>query len=60
MSHGRSASRRRRRCAAGCQRPKGSHRDAVVFTLFADELDGSPVAVTAIEAYDVLGRSLEV
>jgi RimJ/RimL family protein N-acetyltransferase len=34
-------------------------RDAVVFTLFADELDGSPVAVTPIEAYDVLGRSLE-
>ena len=39
---------------------EGQPRDAVVFTLFADELDGSPVAVAAIEAYDVLGRSLEV
>ena len=35
-------------------------RDAVVFTLFADELDGSPVALTPAEAYDVLGRRLEL
>jgi RimJ/RimL family protein N-acetyltransferase len=35
-------------------------RDAVVFTLFADELEDSPVAVSAIEAYDVLGRRLEL
>ncbi len=33
-------------------------RDTVVFTLFADELDGSPVADAALEAYDVLGRQI--
>lgn len=30
-------------------------RDAVVFTLFADEVDATPVAATALEAYDALG-----
>jgi RimJ/RimL family protein N-acetyltransferase len=33
-------------------------RDAVVFTLFSDELDGSPAARCEIEAFDVLGRLL--
>jgi RimJ/RimL family protein N-acetyltransferase len=33
-------------------------RDAVVFALFADELDGSPVAEATMDAYDVLGRSI--
>ena len=47
----------RRRLPAAEGQPS---RDAVVFTLFADELGGSPVAVTTIEAYDVLGRSLEL
>jgi hypothetical protein len=30
----------------------------VVFTLFRDELDRSPVAVAELEAYDALGRVL--
>jgi hypothetical protein len=33
-------------------------RDAVVFTLFSDELDGSPAARCEMEAFDVLGRLL--
>ena len=33
----------------------GAHRDAVVFTLFADEVDATPVAETALEAYDASG-----
>ena len=33
-------------------------RDAVVFTLFADELDGSPVVDASLVAYDALGREL--
>jgi len=37
--------------------PEGeAPRDAVVFTLFADELQRSPAARAEIEAYDVLGR----
>jgi RimJ/RimL family protein N-acetyltransferase len=47
----------RRRLPAGEGEPA---RDAVVFTLFAEELDGLPVDGTAIEAYDVLGRSIEL
>jgi RimJ/RimL family protein N-acetyltransferase len=35
-------------------------RDAVVFSLFADELEGSPVAAIDLEAYDVLGRLIDV
>jgi len=35
-------------------------RDAVVFELFADELEGSPVARAEIEAFDALGRPLEL
>lgn len=33
-------------------------RDAVVFALFADELEASPVAAVALEAYDPLGRPI--
>jgi RimJ/RimL family protein N-acetyltransferase len=47
----------RRRLPAGEGEPA---RDAVVFTLFEEELDGVPVGDTAIEAYDVLGRSIEL
>ena len=46
----------RRRLPSGEGRPA---RDAVVFTLFADELEASAVAHVAVEAYDVLGRPLE-
>jgi len=35
-------------------------RDAVVFALFAEELDGSAAAAVPVEAYDVLGRALPV
>ena len=38
--------------------PGEAARDAVVFTMFADELDGSPLGSTAVEAYDALGRSI--
>jgi RimJ/RimL family protein N-acetyltransferase len=48
------ATLRRRRPAFGGE----TARDTVIFTLFADELDGSPVADAALEAYDVLGRDL--
>ncbi len=33
-------------------------RDAVVFALFADELERSPVARSQLEAFDVLGRPI--
>jgi len=33
-------------------------RDAVVFSLFAEELDGSAAAAVPVEAYDVLGRAV--
>lgn len=33
-------------------------RDCIVFSLFADDLDASPVAQAGAEAFDVLGRSL--
>ena len=46
----------RRRLPSGEGQPA---RDAVVFALFADELEASPVARVAIEAYDVLGRALQ-
>lgn len=36
----------------------GVPRDAAVFALFADELAGSPVAQAAVEAYDVLARTI--
>lgn len=35
-------------------------RDAVVFVLFADELDGSPVANAGLEAFDALGRAIDL
>ena len=38
----------------------GAARDVVVFTLFADELDGSPAATLPVEAYDALGREMAV
>lgn len=38
----------------------GGARDAVVFTLFADELEASAAAATRIEAYDALGRPIAV
>ena len=43
----------RRRLPAGEGRPP---RDAVVFSLFADELQGTPIARAAVEAFDALGR----
>ena len=47
----------RRRLPAG----EGAEpRDAVVFSLFADELATSPVAGASLEAYDALGRRIEV
>ena len=45
----------RRRLPSGSD---GVPRDMVVFTLFRDELDRSPVARAELEAYDVLGRVL--
>jgi RimJ/RimL family protein N-acetyltransferase len=33
-------------------------RDVVVFSLFAEELDGTPVAGARLEAFDALGRSI--
>jgi RimJ/RimL family protein N-acetyltransferase len=47
----------RRRLPAGAD---DIARDCVVFTLFSDDLDGSPVAQAAVEAFDALGRTLEV
>jgi RimJ/RimL family protein N-acetyltransferase len=35
-------------------------RDAVVFALFADELEASPVAAVPLEAYDLLGRPIRL
>jgi RimJ/RimL family protein N-acetyltransferase len=48
------ATLRRRLPAGEGQAP----RDAVVFALFADAVDGTPVAQAEIEAYDVLGRPI--
>ena len=39
-------------------RPGEEPRDAVVFALFADELERSPAASAAFEAFDVLGRPI--
>jgi RimJ/RimL family protein N-acetyltransferase len=36
--------------------PGGEPRDTVVFTLFRDELAGSPAAGAELEAYDAIGR----
>ena len=47
--------RLRRRLPGGDGEPL---RDMVVFTLFADELDATPAAGIALEAYDALGRTL--
>lgn len=38
----------------------GAARDAVVFSLFADELDRSPAAGAALAAFDALGRVVAV
>ncbi len=35
-----------------------ARRDAVVFALFADEVDATPVAATALEAYDASGARI--
>jgi RimJ/RimL family protein N-acetyltransferase len=35
-----------------------TRRDAVVFTLFADEVDATPVGGTALEAYDASGARI--
>jgi len=35
-----------------------TRRDAVVFTLFADEVDATPVGETALEAYDASGARI--
>jgi RimJ/RimL family protein N-acetyltransferase len=45
----------RRRLPSGKGKPP---RDTVVFTLFAESLAATPVATSAVEAYDVLGRSV--
>jgi RimJ/RimL family protein N-acetyltransferase len=47
----------RRRLPAGAD---DMARDCVVFTLFSDDLEGSPVAQAAVEVFDALGRALEV
>jgi RimJ/RimL family protein N-acetyltransferase len=47
----------RRRLPAGAD---DIARDCVVFTLFSDDLEGSPVAQAAVEVFDALGRALEV
>ena len=41
-------------------RADGEARDVVVFTLFADELETSPVVMLSLAAYDALGRSIPV
>jgi RimJ/RimL family protein N-acetyltransferase len=38
--------------------PGGEPRDVVVFTLFRDQLAGTPAASAQLEAYDALGRRL--
>ena len=48
------ATLRRRLPAAEGEAP----RDAVVFAVFADELDRTPVAQARLEAFDALGRSI--
>jgi RimJ/RimL family protein N-acetyltransferase len=45
----------RRRLPAGEGKPP---RDAVVFALFADEVEGTPVSGAELEAFDALGRSI--
>jgi RimJ/RimL family protein N-acetyltransferase len=47
----------RRRLPAGAD---DIARDCVVFTLFSDDLEGSPVAQASVEVFDALGRALEV
>jgi RimJ/RimL family protein N-acetyltransferase len=47
----------RRRLPAGVD---DMARDCVVFSLFADDLNGSPVAQADVEAFDVLERRLEL
>jgi RimJ/RimL family protein N-acetyltransferase len=49
----REEARLRRRLEA---KPGGELRDAVVFTLFRDELAESPASSAQLEAYDALGR----
>lgn len=45
----------RRRLPAGGE---GAPRDEVVFSLFADQLEGTPVAAARVEAYDSAGARL--
>ena len=47
----------RRRLPAAENEPR---RDAVVFTMFADELGSSSVVDVAVEAFDALGRAVDV
>jgi RimJ/RimL family protein N-acetyltransferase len=47
----------RRRLPAGAD---AEPRDMVLFTLFADRLEASPVAAAELEAFDALGRRLLV
>ena len=47
----------RRRLPAGGD---GAPRDMVVFTLFADQLDSSPLGEVGLEGYDVLGRAIPI
>jgi RimJ/RimL family protein N-acetyltransferase len=49
------ATLRRRLPVAAAAAPR---RDAVVFTLFADEVDATPVAGAALEAYDASGARI--
>jgi RimJ/RimL family protein N-acetyltransferase len=47
----------RRRLPAGEGQPR---RDVVVFSLFAEQLQGTPIAGVTIEAFDALGRIVAV
>lgn len=47
----------RRRLPAGVGRPR---RDAVVFSLLAEELQDTPIARATLEAFDALGRPVAV
>ena len=39
---------------------EGAPRDAVVFALFADELERSPVVRSELDAFDALGRPIRL
>ncbi|MCZ7590325.1 MAG: GNAT family N-acetyltransferase [Gaiella sp.] len=54
LGFGEEGKLRRRLPAGEDEAPRG----AVVFALFADQLEGSPVAHSTLEAYDALGRPI--